>query len=347
VLGVGRDATQAEIEDAYRERVKETHPDLNDSPDASDAFKRVQDAEAVLSDPDERARYDRLGHVSYTRHFHEGRPGDEGDWSVGADPTPEEAGYDPGDVRDDKRSYTPGDDGTDRTDRGFGFDPGEYDTTSAYDGAGNPGERSYDVGGTAANESSGNGVGGAETGGPDAGGPGPDAAGASADAAGASADGRTHAEWRREAERVRDRWTKDAQRAGRGDESTADGGYAVHDWEDTDLSPEPTEYPMETSEFVVIAVLFVLYPMLAYSMIAPAFSLLVNVVVGICGIVLMGYLLTMPRVGFYVFGAWSVLAPFVVLTIPGIEVLSVVAVVIVAAAWIPFGYSVLFLRIVD
>jgi molecular chaperone DnaJ len=65
VLGVPHDASQSEIESAYRDRVKETHPDLNDDPDASERFQRVKRAEEVLADPDERARYDRLGHADY------------------------------------------------------------------------------------------------------------------------------------------------------------------------------------------------------------------------------------------------------------------------------------------
>ncbi|WP_276258654.1 J domain-containing protein [Haloglomus litoreum] len=65
VLGVPADASVAAIEDSYRERVKETHPDLNDAPDATDEFQRVRRAREVLTDPEERARYDRLGHERY------------------------------------------------------------------------------------------------------------------------------------------------------------------------------------------------------------------------------------------------------------------------------------------
>lgn len=72
VLGVDRDASQDEIEDAYREKVKETHPDVSDAPDASERFREVTRAEEVLGDADERARYDRLGHDAYVRHIHGG-----------------------------------------------------------------------------------------------------------------------------------------------------------------------------------------------------------------------------------------------------------------------------------
>ena len=65
VLEVSEDATQADIRAAYRERVLETHPDQNDDPNAAAAVERVKRAEAVLTDEDERARYDRLGHETY------------------------------------------------------------------------------------------------------------------------------------------------------------------------------------------------------------------------------------------------------------------------------------------
>lgn len=67
ILEVDSDATQAEITAAYRERVLESHPDHNDAPDAATQFARVSRARAVLTDGDERARYDRLGHEAYER----------------------------------------------------------------------------------------------------------------------------------------------------------------------------------------------------------------------------------------------------------------------------------------
>jgi len=48
VLGVDRDATQEEIRDAYRERLKETNPDKPDGDE--DAYRRVQDAYEVLTE---------------------------------------------------------------------------------------------------------------------------------------------------------------------------------------------------------------------------------------------------------------------------------------------------------
>ncbi|WP_262177781.1 J domain-containing protein [Haloarcula laminariae] len=65
VLGVAEDATTDEIEAAYRERLKQTHPDVSDDEDAGAATQQLIEARDVLVDEDERARYDRLGHEAY------------------------------------------------------------------------------------------------------------------------------------------------------------------------------------------------------------------------------------------------------------------------------------------
>jgi curved DNA-binding protein len=61
VLGVGRDATQADIKRAYRKLARKHHPDVSDHPDAAAKFKEVGEAYAVLKDPEKRAAYDQLG----------------------------------------------------------------------------------------------------------------------------------------------------------------------------------------------------------------------------------------------------------------------------------------------
>ncbi len=61
ILGVPRNATQEEIKRAFRRLARQYHPDVNKSPDAEERFKEINEAYAVLSDPEKRAAYDRFG----------------------------------------------------------------------------------------------------------------------------------------------------------------------------------------------------------------------------------------------------------------------------------------------
>ncbi len=61
VLGLNRDASEAEIKKAYRKLAMEYHPDRNSSPDAEARFKEITEAYEVLRDPQKRAAYDRYG----------------------------------------------------------------------------------------------------------------------------------------------------------------------------------------------------------------------------------------------------------------------------------------------
>jgi curved DNA-binding protein len=60
-LGVSRTASQEEIQRAYRKLARKLHPDVNKSPEAEERFKDVSEAYAVLSDPEQRKRYDAFG----------------------------------------------------------------------------------------------------------------------------------------------------------------------------------------------------------------------------------------------------------------------------------------------
>ncbi|MFF7966541.1 DnaJ C-terminal domain-containing protein [Streptomyces sp. NPDC007903] len=61
VLGVPRNADKDKIQQAYRTLARKYHPDVNKDPAAEERFKEINEAFSVLSDPDQRARYDRFG----------------------------------------------------------------------------------------------------------------------------------------------------------------------------------------------------------------------------------------------------------------------------------------------
>ncbi|MFT4034317.1 MAG: J domain-containing protein [Patulibacter sp.] len=62
VLGVPRDADDAQIKKAFRRLARELHPDNNDAPDAEEKFKEAAQAYEILSDAERRQTYDRYGH---------------------------------------------------------------------------------------------------------------------------------------------------------------------------------------------------------------------------------------------------------------------------------------------
>jgi molecular chaperone DnaJ len=64
VLGIDRDASEAEIKKAYRKLAVRYHPDRNkEDPDAAEKFREATEAYEVLKDKDSRQQYDRFGHA--------------------------------------------------------------------------------------------------------------------------------------------------------------------------------------------------------------------------------------------------------------------------------------------
>lgn len=61
ILGVPRNATEEAIKKAYRRLARKYHPDVSKEPDAERRMQEINEANAVLSDPEKRAAYDQVG----------------------------------------------------------------------------------------------------------------------------------------------------------------------------------------------------------------------------------------------------------------------------------------------
>lgn len=90
LLGVARDASDADLKKAYRKLAVKYHPDKNPGDAAAETkFKEISEAYDVLKDPDKRAAYDRYGHAA----FKQGGMGNAGGGGMGG-----MGGHDPFDI---------------------------------------------------------------------------------------------------------------------------------------------------------------------------------------------------------------------------------------------------------
>jgi molecular chaperone DnaJ len=63
ILGVPKNASSEDLKAAFRRLARQYHPDVNKEPDAEERFKEINEAYAILSDPEKRSAYDRFGHA--------------------------------------------------------------------------------------------------------------------------------------------------------------------------------------------------------------------------------------------------------------------------------------------
>jgi len=307
VLGVDPDAEESAIDAAFRERIKDVHPDVNDSPQAQERSRKLIEAKEILTDEAERARYDRLGHDQYVR-----QADTDASWATdtstrtasasatewGAETDDASGSGDPtwagrGDWRHRRRrnhgSRRTGDrretgTRTETSDRESSSDGSNTDRTTQRDDS------------------------------------------ATTNAATSNSETRASASVR-------------SGNVGGSVGWVTSGSHAVRNEPGRSGIGRGRLFP-PTQSVVLLVAAFFSYPGLVFSSVYPGFSPIVNVVVGACTLALIVYLASMPEVGVYVFGGWTVFGTFVVLA-STVEALSIVGLLVLGATWLPLGLTVL------
>ena len=104
ILGVSRDADADEIQEAYREKARQYHPDVSDDPNAEEKFKKAKKAKEVLTDDEKRQAYDQMGHERFEQAEKHGgvggRGGAGGRGGMGGDPFGGGGGFNMQDIFD-------------------------------------------------------------------------------------------------------------------------------------------------------------------------------------------------------------------------------------------------------
>jgi molecular chaperone DnaJ len=81
VLGVKRDASEADIKKAYRRLARKYHPDVNkNNKQAESRFKEISEAYQVVGDTEKRQKYDQLGHDAFNMSGFDPRGGGQNAW---------------------------------------------------------------------------------------------------------------------------------------------------------------------------------------------------------------------------------------------------------------------------
>lgn len=79
VLGVSKDASEADLKKTYRKLARQYHPDSNPGDAAAESkFKEISEAYSVLSDKEQRKEYDQVRAMGSGARFTAGGPGGQG-----------------------------------------------------------------------------------------------------------------------------------------------------------------------------------------------------------------------------------------------------------------------------
>lgn len=321
VLGVEPDAGESAIDAAFRERIKDVHPDVNDDPAAEERSRRLIEAREVLTDEGERARYDRLGHEQYVRQA-------DIDASWASDVT-------------GSRSPTASDETEATADTAGGGSTGAGSTWAGRSGWRQRRRRRGHQSRHARQERRDAGVRESDrqedsAGGSTAG----RAKGASGDTAGSGAGGDPTTDAGAESSSPEQSSSVGTSGNVGGPVGWATSGdYAVRDEPARTAIARSRLFPPSQSLVLLVAAFFS-YPGLVFGSVFPGFSPLVNVIVAACTLAVIVYLASMPEVGIYVFGGWTVLGTFGVFA-STVDPISIVGLLVLGSTWLPLGLSLL------
>lgn len=307
VLGVSADASTADIEAAYRDRLKETHPDVSDAADAGEATQRLIEARDVLTDPEERTRYDRLGHEAYVSDSSDPTENAESDVAS----TARRAGY--GSRESGSSSSSNASASTDNhTSRDRTGKRARRERRASERVAEDRRTRSADspTAGERDTRSTG-----------------------SADATDTTATSDRTESWSAGTSA-----TSGFSNQSGGAAWSSSSTYTVRQT-GTVTTGSLLEWPTGR-ELTLFATTFALYPVMLFSALLPAFPLWVNVTIGFCTLLVVGYLQSKPTIAIMVFGSWSLTTTVLLVTLD-VSAFSLVGVLALSGTWLPFGFSLL------
>ncbi|KAA9397352.1 molecular chaperone DnaJ [Haloarcula sp. CBA1130] len=303
VLGVSTDASTAAIEAAYREQLKETHPDVSDAADAGEATQRLIEARDVLTDEAERARYDRVGHDAYVASG--SNIADDGDSDAAE--AARRAGYE---------------ESASATDRTESSADSRTSQTNARERARRERAARERVTEDRQQRSTADADTSSSTG---------QSAGATSGTATASKSAST-----RHSDTTATSGFSDT--AGSGATWSSSSTYSVRQ---TDTPSRGPLLEMPTNRgLTLFAITFALYPVMLFSALLPAFPLWVNLTIGVCTLFMVGYLQSEPTIAIMVFGSWSLTTTVLLVTL-NISAFSLIGALALSGTWLPFGLSLL------
>jgi molecular chaperone DnaJ len=306
VLGVSPDAAVQEIRTAYRERLKETHPDVSDADDAARRTQQLIQAKDVLTDEGERERYDDLGHTQYLAN------------------TENPFGADVESVAHDDESWEEATEGGDGSEPSDSHGPSDGERVAGATAASGATDHTRGTGGqtTAAewwHERTADPTSGADLG-----------------SEPADVEGTSWQETTRATKQGRSGGYATAEDSWRTWDS--DRSYNINEEADGFLAS--VDVP-DSGTIVVLVTIFFVYPILLWGALSGPIPLFLNVVMGGLALFIVAFLQSVPTAAVAVFGFWTVVLPIVLVGVFGVGLLSLVGGAMLLGVVLPLGFSLL------